>query len=244
MKFIIGIEDICHKINIVTKRFARALALPDIGPKDGFLCYLPLYHTFGRWFEMIGALFWGATYTFTENTSFKTLLRDFKLAKPSIFISIPKRWIRIQEHIVSSISLERSTDEEIRSTTNLITGGKLKWGLSAAGFLDPDIFKFFNENKISLLSGYGMTEATGGITMTPPEDYIANSVGKSLPGINLKLAKIHYALFVETSPGPVKFAAELLDLCLSDTRLPLSPIKETTKNLVRNSMIEAGLISQ
>ena len=177
------------QINIVSKRFARALALPDIGPKDGFLCYLPLYHTFGRWFEMVGALFWGATYTFTENTSFKTLLRDFKLAKPSIFISIPKRWIQIQEHIESSISLERSTDEEIRSTTNLITGGKLKWGLSAAGFLDPDIFKFFNENKISLLSGYGMTEATGGITMTPPEDYIANSVGKSLPGINLKLAK-------------------------------------------------------
>ena len=62
------------QLNIVSKRFARALALPDIGPKDGFLCYLPLYHTFGRWFEMVGALFWGATYTFTENTSFKTCL--------------------------------------------------------------------------------------------------------------------------------------------------------------------------
>ena len=33
-----------------------------------------------------------------------------------------------------------------------------------------------------------MTEATGGITMTPPENYIVNSVGKALPGINLKLA--------------------------------------------------------
>ena len=61
--------------------------------------------------------------------------------------------------------------------------------------------------------------------------------------INLKLAKIYHALFVETSPGPVKFAAELLDLCSSDTRLPLAPIKESTKNLVRNSMIEVGLIS-
>ena len=61
--------------------------------------------------------------------------------------------------------------------------------------------------------------------------------------INLKLAKIHHALFVETSPGPVKFAAELLDLCSSETRLPLVPIKESTKNLVRNSMIEVGLIS-
>ena len=69
-----------------------------------------------------------------------------------------------------------------------------------------------------------------------------NEIGNALK-INLKLAKIHYALFVETSPGPVKFAAELLDLCSSETRLPLVPIKESTKNLVRNSMIEVGLIS-
>ena len=62
--------------------------------------------------------------------------------------------------------------------------------------------------------------------------------------INLKLARVHHALFSETSPGPVKFAAELLDLCLSNTRLPLAPIMESTKNLVRNSLIEAGLISQ
>ena len=33
-----------------------------------------------------------------------------------------------------------------------------------------------------------MTEATGGITMPPPKEYVINSVGKSLPGIELKLA--------------------------------------------------------
>ncbi len=68
-----------------------------------------------------------------------------------------------------------------------ITGEKLKWGLSAAGFLDPDIFRFFQDNEIELISGYGMTEATGGITMTPPNQYIENSVGKALPGVELKI---------------------------------------------------------
>ena len=34
--------------NIITKRFARALALPDFSSDDIFLCFLPLYHTFGR----------------------------------------------------------------------------------------------------------------------------------------------------------------------------------------------------
>ena len=33
-----------------------------------------------------------------------------------------------------------------------------------------------------------MTEATGGITMSPPGDYVVNSVGRSLPGIELKIS--------------------------------------------------------
>jgi non-ribosomal peptide synthetase component F len=37
--------------NLVFKRFARALALPEIGEGDVFLCYLPLFHTFGRYLE-------------------------------------------------------------------------------------------------------------------------------------------------------------------------------------------------
>ncbi|GAF78106.1 unnamed protein product, partial [marine sediment metagenome] len=60
-------------------------------------------------------------------------------------------------------------------------------GLSAAGYLDPDIFNFFHKYHIQLLSGYGMTEATGGITMTPQNDYVKDSVGIPLPGIELKL---------------------------------------------------------
>ena len=197
---------IFNQTNIISKRFARALALPDIGPDDSFLCYLPLYHTFGRWFEMMGSIFWGTTYTFTETTSFKNLLKDFELSKPSIFISIPKRWIQIYEQIEASIDIEKSNDNEINKITRSVTGGNLKWGLSAAGYLDPDLFRFFNDNGINLLSGYGMTEATGGITMTPPSDYYTDSVGKPLPGIELKLAEDNELLMrgPYVSPGYYK----------------------------------------
>ena len=60
--------------------------------------------------------------------------------------------------------------------------------------------------------------------------------------INHSLAKIHYALFVESSPGPVKYGAELLNLCKAETRLPLVEIKDSTKNLVKNCMKEINLI--
>ena len=59
---------------------------------------------------------------------------------------------------------------------------------------------------------------------------------------NLKLAKLHNSLFVESSPGPVKYAASLIGLCNSETRLPLVEITEKTKNEVFNCLKDLSLI--
>ncbi len=58
-----------------------------------------------------------------------------------------------------------------------------------------------------------------------------------------RLMPLHTALFVETSPAPVKYAASLLDLCLPDIRLPLVPAGEATKKQVREAMVHAGLLN-
>ena len=60
--------------------------------------------------------------------------------------------------------------------------------------------------------------------------------------INLKLSSLHNALFVESSPGPVKYAASLLGLCNKKTRLPLSEIEDDTKILVKNCLEELQLL--
>ena len=60
--------------------------------------------------------------------------------------------------------------------------------------------------------------------------------------INLKLSSLHHALFIESSPGPVKHAASLLGLCNEITRLPLSQIKDNTKKVVKNCLQELQLL--
>jgi len=67
------------------------------------------------------------------------------------------------------------------------------------------------------------------------------NIGKAQE-INLKLAKLHNALFLESSPGPVKYAASLIGLCTSETRLPLYEINEATKNSVFNCLKDLSLI--
>ena len=67
-----------NQYNLVTKRFARAAALPAVGRDEVLLCYLPLFHTFGRYLEMLGTIFWGGTYVFAGNPSADTLLSQFQ----------------------------------------------------------------------------------------------------------------------------------------------------------------------
>jgi len=58
-----------------------------------------------------------------------------------------------------------------------------------------------------------------------------------------RLMPLHKALFVETSPGPVKYGAELLGQSGAKMRLPLVECTEATKKQVREAMVHAGLIN-
>ena len=174
--------------NIVSKRFARAAALPQVGVDEKLVCYLPLFHTFGRFLEMTGTIFWGGTYVMANNPSIDSLMKIFKDVNPTGFISVPMRWIQMYDMITSSFD-KTETEEEIIENVRHIAGKNLHWGLSAAGYLDPKIFKFFHKYGISVNSGFGMTEATGGITMTPSFEYEEGSVGIPLPGMETRLTK-------------------------------------------------------
>ena len=60
--------------------------------------------------------------------------------------------------------------------------------------------------------------------------------------INKKLMPLHDALFCETSPGPLKYAASLLGICSSNVRLPLVEIEEDSKFKVKNALKQTGMI--
>ncbi|MCH8183507.1 MAG: 4-hydroxy-tetrahydrodipicolinate synthase [Proteobacteria bacterium] len=62
-------------------------------------------------------------------------------------------------------------------------------------------------------------------------------------GYQDRLMPLHSALFIETSPAPVKYGASLLDRCTDEVRLPLVGIKDQTKEKVRVAMQSAGLIN-
>jgi len=74
------------------------------------------------------------------------------------------------------------------------------------------------------------------------EATLAGDYAKALK-LQDRLMPLHHAMFVETSPGPVKYAASLLGLCEAHARLPMVPVSESTKTTVREAMVHAGLLN-
>jgi long-chain acyl-CoA synthetase len=173
---------------LLAKRFARGAALPDVGNGEILLCFLPLFHTFGRYLELMGTLYWGGTYVFAGNPSAQTLMDLLPRVRPTGLIGVPLRWLQIRDYCLDALESSAS-DEAVRKRLRDVVGDRLRWGLSAAGYLDPRVFRFFNRHGVALCSGFGMTEATGGITMTPPGEYVDGSVGIALPGMKLRLSE-------------------------------------------------------
>jgi 4-hydroxy-tetrahydrodipicolinate synthase len=57
-----------------------------------------------------------------------------------------------------------------------------------------------------------------------------------------RLARLHEAMFLDSSPAPAKFALAQLGLCTEEIRLPMTPCSDPVKPRILEAMREAGVI--
>ncbi|MDB5429621.1 MAG: 4-hydroxy-tetrahydrodipicolinate synthase [Caulobacter sp.] len=58
-----------------------------------------------------------------------------------------------------------------------------------------------------------------------------------------RLIRLHKAMFLDTSPGPAKFALSHLGLCTDEVRLPIVACGDAVKPQILSAMRDAGLIN-
>ncbi len=66
-------------------------------------------------------------------------------------------------------------------------GGRVRWMTASGAPTAKEIIQFFNGAGIQVIEGYGMTELTAPGTMSNLADYRIGTVGKPLPGVDIKL---------------------------------------------------------
>jgi 4-hydroxy-tetrahydrodipicolinate synthase len=92
--------------------------------------------------------------------------------------------------------------------------------------------------------GHGCISVTANVAPSLCSEFQLACLGgnfKRALELHEQLMPLHDALFVESNPGPVKYAAEKLGLCSSETRLPLAPLAASSKAKVDAALAKVGL---
>jgi len=120
--------------------------------------------------------------------------------------------------------------------------------------LGPDFIQLTGEDglafKFNKRGGVGIISVTANIAPKLCSDMQKYSKSKTnnemmeAERIDNLLQPVHKALFIESNPAPVKYAAKLLGLCDDAVRLPLVKIMEKTKLEVKTSLISAKLLNE
>jgi long-chain acyl-CoA synthetase len=158
------------------------------------LSYLPLSHVAERALVEHGLLATGMQIFFAE--SLETFTADLQRARPTVFFSVPRLWVKFQQ----GISAKMPPAKLNRLLKVPILGGIVrKKILTALGLQDctfaaggaapmpPDLLRWYNKLGLDLVEVYGMTENCGVSHATLPGKQRPGTVGLPYEGVQCRL---------------------------------------------------------
>ena len=169
---------------------------------ENYVSWLPLAHVFG---QLVDNHLWCRSAIHMHVVDNALHVVDYaKKVQPHLFIGVP----RIYEKIYSSL-FSKFGSGLLKTLSGLpLIGGVLKgkareavgmsnvrFAVTGAAPINPDILRFFHKFGIPVYEGYGMTETTAGATLGHGKANKIGSVGKAFGGTELKIADDGEILF-------------------------------------------------
>jgi long-chain acyl-CoA synthetase len=171
-----------------------------------FLNLLPLSHVFGQFLGMFLPPLMGGTVIFQSELKPSEVMNTMRRERVSVLVSVP-RVLQSLKHKVERDIEDRGLAEKFRRR---FTGAKDKhflrrWWIfrairrqfgwkflafiSGGAALDSDTEEFWGRLGYAVIQGYGLTETTSLISVNHPFRLGKGSIGKVLPGREVKLAE-------------------------------------------------------
>jgi long-subunit acyl-CoA synthetase (AMP-forming) len=168
----------------------------DIVTEDRLFSYLPLAHVTERTCTAGPAIYGGTTCAFTE--SLKTFNADLRRARPTVFISVPRLWVKFQSGVLAQMPgdrlklllaipfLGKRVARKIREQLGF--GACRVYGSGSAPISEATL-KWFEKLGVGIGEGWGMSETSGlSCSNTPFQRRRIGTIGTPLEGTEIKLS--------------------------------------------------------
>jgi long-chain acyl-CoA synthetase len=146
----------------------------SLSPRDTFLCLLPMFHSFAWTVCVVIPLYLGAKIVIAESVQpFSDVIKQIFREHVRIFVAVPPIYAAL-------LRVPFWWPMRFINPLRLCICG-------AAALPVPVQQKFEKKFGIPLMEGYGFTEASPVVSLNPEKARLPGSIGKILPGIDLRL---------------------------------------------------------
>lgn len=170
-----------------------------------FLSLVPLSHVFGQFMGIFLPPLLGAVVVFPERVAPGEIQKTIRKERVSVLVAVPRMVESLQSHVERWTVAQHGegwlTRQFVRAATERVwrrwwrfrsVHGLFGWRfwaiVSGGATLEPSAETFWSRIGIAILQGYGLTETTSLVSVNHPFRRGAGSIGKVLPGRDLKLS--------------------------------------------------------
>jgi len=160
------------------------------------LSYLPLAHSFERSWVEGAALVDGRTHLYFAE-SLDTFLQDLQRAQPTVFISVPRLWLKFQQGVFSKMPPAKLDRLLSIPLLGRIVARKVRKGLgldavvvagSGSAPIPAELIAWYRRIGLALYEGYGMTEDNSYSHTSNAQFNAPGYVGVPLPGVEARIS--------------------------------------------------------
>ncbi|MFT3882795.1 MAG: AMP-dependent synthetase/ligase [Gemmatales bacterium] len=141
------------------------------------LTWLPMSHIFARTCDLYGIL--GCGYELALADSTDTILENCAYYRPTLMNGVPYFYEKVMNKLI-----EAKTPGMLQH----LFGGRMRVCVAGGAPLPEHVATFYREHGVFLLQGYGLTESSPVISGETPDGFKYGTVGRILPGIDVKIA--------------------------------------------------------
>jgi len=184
-----------------------AAATANMTSADRLLSYLPLAHITERTCTAGPAIYFGTECSFVE--SLQTFVHDLKRAAPTVFISVPRLWVKFQSGVHAKIpakklrlllSIPVLSGIVAKKLRNELGFGSCRQYGSGSAPISPATLRWYCKIGVDIGEGWGMSETSGlSCGNSPFEERKLGTIGSPVPGTEMKLSEAGEILI--RSPG-------------------------------------------